>query len=112
MTLETEYRVGLGPVHLAIQIGNAQAGRSSVRLGDERLALGAVEDLFLGDGPALVGRRLQIRTIVNDINPHTDDAVVRYALRGGASDKTIDLEAPAPVPGGEVTFTVLIVFAA
>jgi hypothetical protein len=97
-----EYVPGPGPLLLTVVVGDGQVGGSAVSLDGAALAEpGPVEALPLGDGPALRGRELLVRTGVLDVNALSDRTSVTYVLapRGATSGN------PGAAPGRAFTAT-------
>lgn len=101
-----DYRIVCGdPVTLEIDVLKDQVGGSVVEY------RGSVEDyrdpheLETGDGVELC----HTRTVVRDVNPATDDTLVRYRLSGGVEDETHEYPARA-TEGGLVTYRITFVF--
>lgn len=108
--LDTTYEVGEGAVRLTITIGNAQFGSSLVRLGEEELGLGAIENLTLGDGPELAGQTLFVKSVVTDISDKTNRTSIRYVLTGGLAERVFDLSATVPEEGASIIYRATIRF--
>lgn len=108
--LDTTYQVGEGAVHLDVIIGNAQFGSSLVRLGEEELGLGAIENLKLGNGPDLAGQTLFIKSVVTDISDKTNLTSIRYILKGGPAERVFDLSATVPEEGASIIYRATIQF--
>jgi|GEM_PF-4861885 len=86
--IEAQYHVVDGrEVALSVRIGNSQMGGSVALLDGAEIARGPIERLILGDGQVLRGRKLEIRTVVADINPSTNNLLVTYVLEGGTVDQ-------------------------
>jgi hypothetical protein len=101
--LISDYPVSTGEVRLKIVIGDAQIGSSVVKLGRKVIARGDIDNLLVGNGPELPGRKLNIKTMVNDVNPQTDRTDVLYIVKGGAHDNEWVCSYTAP-QGGEVVY--------
>lgn len=91
--VQRDYRVAQGTVMLDITIGEAQIGASAVFLDELMIATGKVDDLKIGPGSILKGRRLSIRSIVSDVNPNTNRTAVTYDLSGGEEPLSVTLTA-------------------
>lgn len=65
--------------------------------------------VLLGRGDSLVGRALEVSTVINDTRGAARLLAVRVALTGRA--ETIDIVHPAP-PGGRAAYSVLVLFSA
>ena len=86
-TLTAAYRVAEGEVRLRVQIGNGQAGWTSVMMVPEVAAEGEACDVTLGRGADLVGRTVICRTTIRDVQPATNHASVTYFFSGGRQPK-------------------------
>jgi hypothetical protein len=105
----------IGPaetVRLAVEIGNGQAGGTSV------LFRGRITEIP-GDGSADFGSAgdvlrfgiLHCVTNVKDVNEATNRTSVRYTLAGGAEDQRFDYAVEVPAEGEWAQYTVDFVFA-
>lgn len=80
-----DHAPGNSPVTLTVKIGDGQVGGSVVRLNGKQIGnVGTIRDLPIGDGPALVGQELTVRTGVLDINDAANSTTVTYDLNGAA----------------------------
>lgn len=108
--LETEYQVGTDDVFLLVTIGEGNLGRTLVQLDDTDPTLGDIKRLKIGAGDALAGKKLLVRTMVNDVNDMTNHVDVRYELLGGKNNQTFDLEGTVDEEGGSLTFEATFTF--
>jgi hypothetical protein len=65
--------------------------------------------VVLGRGGSLVGRALEVSTVISDTRGTARLLAVHVALTGRA--QTIDIVHPAP-PGGRAAYSVLVLFSA
>jgi hypothetical protein len=84
--LNTTYTTGTKDIKLTVTIGDAQIGQSVALLDDVELGRGDIDGLLVGNGPAVKGKKLIIKTLVTDVNPRTNDMSVTYELSGGKID--------------------------
>lgn len=110
--LDTEYHIAADDVWLVVTIGEGQHGRTLVQLDDTRLKLGDVRRLKIGPGADLAGKKLLVRTMINDVNDMTNFAGVRYELQGGKANETFDLDGTVDEEGASVTFEATFTFKA
>lgn len=102
----TEYRVVDQPVRLTVTIGDAQMGASRVQINGDQITTGAVADLVIGNGPAVAGRTLRIKTVVTDVNNRTNNTDVRYDITGGRSNLYFCLGTVVDEEGDSVVYLV------
>ncbi len=109
---DEEYAVAEARVTLSIVYGDAQLGSSLVKLDDERLAKGSdITDLSIGDGPAIAGKKLRLKSVVTDVNDMTNHTSVTYVLKGGKEDRefsydcTVQQEGDSAIYRGTIGFT-------
>lgn len=85
-----DYNVGAGAgdVRLALTIGEGQFGTSRVKLNEKELvtASGPIS-LRIGKRSEVKGKKLFVRSIVNDVNTLTNRMSVTYRLTGGTSER-------------------------
>ena len=88
--LNESYSVGVGDVFLSVTIGEGQNGTSSVYLDENRLvsACNHIGLLLVGNGTAVQGKTLLVRSVVNDVSAMTNRMSVTYMLKGGVTDQT------------------------
>jgi len=110
-TMSDVYEIVAGQkVFLTVMIGDADVGGSVVELDGDRILKGDVDNQDLGDGNGLKGKKLRIKTVVVDVNPHTNNTSVTYSLKGGARPKEWPLSEPVSNEGdamkydGEISF--------
>jgi hypothetical protein len=83
ITHRSTYHVGAGQVHLTVTIGEGQFGSSTVVAGDTVFDHERRFDRDIDLGPALVGKKLTIVSVVTDTNPQTNRTSMTYQLHGG-----------------------------
>ena len=73
---------------LSVTIGEGQLGATFVFRGDEILVQGgvAIGQLNLGRGGALVGTKISVESLVNDVVSQNNHMSVSYVVRNGASE--------------------------
>ena len=73
---------------LSVMIGEGQLGATFVFRGDDILVQGgiAIGQLNLGRGVALVGTKISVESLVNDVVSESNRMSVRYVVRNGASE--------------------------
>ena len=73
---------------LSVMIGEGQLGATFVFRGDDILVQGgiAIGQLNLGPGIALVGTKISVESLVNDVVSESNRMSVRYVVRNGASE--------------------------
>ena len=98
IAVEKGYAVGPGTVRLTVIVGDRQYGSSIVFLGDELIANGDIDEIPLGEGPALEGKSVSVYTVVTDIRNKKTDMSVTWILTGGA--KTLKIEKDATTAKG------------
>ena len=81
-----DYEVATRIVRLGVIIGDAQIGASIVKLESAEIAKGEIDNVPVGKGPAIEGKRLFIKTVVTDVNDATNSTSVTYRLTGGTGD--------------------------
>lgn len=83
ITHRSMYKVGDGQVRLTVTIGEGQFGSSTVVVGDTVFDHERRFDRDIGVGPALIGKKLIIVSVVTDTHPQTNRTSMTYQLRGG-----------------------------
>lgn len=81
---KTTYKVASTDVLVTVIIGEQQLGTSIARLDGKVLKEGAIKKLRVGKGPALVGAKLTIKSVVTDSNDMTNRTSTTINLEGGA----------------------------
>lgn len=107
VTTNESYSVGAGSdtVVLAVVIGEGQIGTSRVRLdGAELVTATGPITVAVGKPATVKGKRLFIRSIINDVNSLTNRMSVTYRLTGGAAPRQSIANANAPNEGDVLVF--------
>jgi hypothetical protein len=102
--VKKDYTVAEGDVRLTVTVGDKQVGASSVFLDQTLVAMGSIEDLFLGHGKDLVNRVLKIKTVVTDVSDTHNHTSTTYQLTGGAVPSEDRLQEDADQDGGTVRY--------
>jgi hypothetical protein len=73
---------------LSVTIGEGQLGATFVFRGDEILVQGgvAIGQLNLGRGDGLVGSKISVESLVNDVVSENNRMSVRYVVHNGTSE--------------------------
>src|SRR5689334_16684509 len=99
------------PVSLDVVIGDAQAGSTTIYLGNHLLANGpGVNKLTLGNRHALKNKRLVVSTIVLDVQPNTNRTSVSLSLAGGGGVGQNWKDEEEAKPNGVVTHLAIVDF--
>lgn len=69
---------------LTVTFGDGQKGHSSLKTINGKYITGKVENLNIGHGEQLKGKKMLISSIVTDVNPHTNWMSVTYFINGSA----------------------------
>ena len=107
-----DYKVGTKDVFLSLEIGKGQTGTTEVLLGTKPIvtASGDIGSLFIGTGAELVGKKLNGRSIINDVMSAHNDMSVEYQLRGGTRAQNFDAEGSVPTNGMPLRFRATFTF--
>ena len=107
-----DYRVGTKDVFLSVEIGKGQTGTTEVLLGTKPIvtASGDIGGLFVGTGTEMVGKKLHVRSIINDVMSVHNEMSVQYQLRGGAKPQDFDAEGSVPTNGMPLRFRATFTF--
>lgn len=98
-------------VLLSLMIGNAQYGLSDVRKNGTLLVRDVrIVEQPLGTGADLAKSTVIVRTIVNDINPSSNKAIVSYMLAGGPQPTAFQLTDEVEAHGEHLYFRVELDF--
>ncbi len=109
--IERNYQVdGPGPIMLSIVIGDAQIGGSGVKLEDKLIGKGTINHFPIGTPAEVRGKKLNIRTVVADVNPNTNHTSVTYILTGGIDEADFTLLFDAPHDKDAVPYTAVFTF--
>ena len=93
IAVEKVYAVGSGTVRLTVIVGDRQYGSSMVFLGKELVANGDIDEVPLGEGSALAGRRVSVYTVVTDVRNKKNEMSVTWILTGGAEPLKVEKDA-------------------
>jgi len=108
---EIAYQVADDPITLSVIIGQAQLGRSVVKLEGEEIKRGInIRQAELAVGAELVGKVMTIKSVVTDVNDKTNRLSVRYELAGGPEPLVEDVEAIVEQEGDSAIFRMTITF--
>ncbi|UCD25332.1 MAG: hypothetical protein JSW51_05275 [Gemmatimonadota bacterium] len=108
---EITYKVADDPVTLSVIIGQAQLGRSVVKLEGELIRRGIdIRQAEIAPGSELLGKILTIKSVVTDVNDKTNRLSVRYELAGGQEPLTEDVETIVELEGDSAIFRMTITF--
>lgn len=107
-----DYKVGEGDVSLSLRIGEGQTGTTEVFLGTTPLVTvsGDIGNLRIGKGPELVGKKLNVRSIINDVMSNTNRMAVSYELRGGTRARNFDADGEVATNGALLRFRAVFTF--
>ena len=78
--LRADYEVDSKPVKLTIIVGDAQIGSSVVALEKSEKGRGDIDDLPIGPGPKVRGKKLKTKSVVTDVNDMTNRTSVTYRV--------------------------------
>jgi hypothetical protein len=85
----TMYQTAAGTVLLTVVVGEGQDGLSRVTLDGAELAMSeTIQQLEIGEGPELIGKKLKVTTSVTARNPNSRRTIVTYTLEGGAAQRS------------------------
>lgn len=108
-----DYTVAAGPITISIAIGDGQIGGSALWLDGTAIGpQGAIANVKIGNGPALVGKKLSAKTLVAPVNADTNFTSVTYTLAGGAAHPPFTFSHELQSPGDGVQYAVTINFVA
>jgi hypothetical protein len=107
-----DYKVGDGDVFLSLFIGEGQTGTTEVFLGTRPLVTlsGHFGNLFIGKGPDLVGKKLQVRSVINDVISAHNLMSVTYELRGGTRARSFEADGEVATNGSLLRFRATFTF--
>jgi hypothetical protein len=101
-----------GRVTLTVTIGDGQLGGSSLALEGEPLEpVGDIVDAVIGTASKLRGKRLEVRTLVADINLQSNLTEVTYDFTG-VKERSQTLQHRVQEHGNAVIYIVTVVFEA
>jgi len=108
---EIAYQVAGDPITLSVIIGQAQLGRSVVKLEGEVVRRGInIRRAEIAAGGELTGKVLTIKSVVTDVNDKTNRLSVRYELDGGPEPLVEDVETIVEQEGDSAIFRMTITF--
>lgn len=85
------YVVRNRPVTLGVRIGQGQLGSTTVFRDKQELAsAGGVLRVLLGEGRDLVGSKVRIDSVVQDVLAPTNRMTVEYVLEGGTTRQVFE----------------------
>lgn len=103
--LETHYRIGSGPVHATVFVGEAQRGTWSLSVDGVDIERGkAPKRVEVGRGASLAGKTLTIEVMVTDTNPFTNHTSVLITIEGGSEGKSSHLQHTVSEEGRSVFY--------
>jgi hypothetical protein len=107
-----DYKVGEGDVFLSMRIGEGQTGTTEVLLGTTPLVTvsGDIGSLRIGSGADLAGKKLNVRSIINDVMSNTNRMAVTYELRGGTRARNFDADGEVATNFGLLRFRAVFTF--
>jgi hypothetical protein len=109
--VSTNYPVTDGQnVRLHVNIGDGQAGGSSVFLGPDMITAGHEIDVDLGPGERLRGMLLVISSTVVDVQPATNRVSTFVDLTGGNPPSLPIAQADVVTDGGTADFLTVVRF--
>ena len=109
-SMELTYPVGGTRVFLNIDVGVAQIGRSEIKVDDKVVPVGGTQPYDLGPAASLAGKRLEVATIVTDVNTMTNKIAVRYRLSGGPNELPWTVTNPVRNEGNSRVFRTSVQF--
>jgi hypothetical protein len=108
---EIAYKVADEVVTLSVIIGQAQLGRSVVKLEGEEIKRGInIRRAEIAVGSELTGKALTIKSVVTDVNDKTNRLSVHYELDGGPEPLVEDISTIVEQEGDSAIFRMTITF--
>ena len=109
-----DYKVGDRDVFLSLSIGEGQTGTTEVFLGTKPLvtASGDFGNLLIGNGQDLIGKKLSVRSIVNDVMSHHNRMSVTYHFKGGTKARNFVADGEVATNGSLLRFRGTFTFVA
>jgi hypothetical protein len=104
IAVEKDYAVGPGTIRLTVIVGDRQYGSSMVFVGKEMIANGDIDEIPLGEGPDLIGKRVSVYTVVTDVRNKRTDMSVTWVLTGGAENLRVEKDATTAKKFGSQMF--------
>jgi len=108
ITFDTQFLVSTNDIFLTIVIGNANPGSSTVRLGDDVIKDGIVENFNIGNGSSLKGKKLIILTTVQDFLINSNLTSVTFVLDDGVTTKKYFLDGTVDVDKDKIDYKINI----
>jgi hypothetical protein len=107
-----DYKIGEGEIFLSLRIGEGQTGTTEVLLGTRPILTvsGDIGNLFIGKGPDVAGRKLQVRSIINDVMAQHNRMSVTYELRGGTRARKFEADGEVATNGSLLRFRATFTF--
>ena len=105
------YRLGdKGNVTIAVTIGDAQVGETTLQLEGATTHLPTASTFPLGSADSLRDGILHTSTTVTDVNPATNRTEVTLHLAGGAADRDYTYQLEVADPSGSAQFLIDFIF--
>lgn len=95
-----------GTVRISVSVGDGNTGGILVTLAGEDLKLGndTLDDVNVGESPAIDGEDLVVFTSVSHVNPQSLRTSVSHTLSGGRRSRRVVLKAAAQQPGDVIEY--------
>lgn len=97
-------------VHLTINVGDGQMGTSAVVLDGTPVGIGQIKRLKLGQGAALRGKKMRIKTVVTDVNDRTNRTSVNHILEGGKATLPVKMSGQVDDEGDSINYFLHVEF--
>lgn len=109
-----DYKVAEGDVFLSFSIGEGQTGTTEVFLGTKTLltASGDFGELLIGNGQDLIGKKLIVRSIINDVMSNHNKMSVTYRFKGGTRARNFEADGEVATNGSLLRFRGTFTFVA
>jgi hypothetical protein len=108
-SMQVDYKVvAANNVVLTITFGNGQLGASTIT--GANAIVGEVKNWTVGKGDDLRGKKIDIHSVLTDVNASTNRLNGDYALTGGDHPQTISLESTVENQGDSDRFHVTVNF--
>jgi hypothetical protein len=102
--LNEDYAVAANDVLLTVEYGYAQIGGGVAKLDGREIAASPITNQVVGNGAALKGKKLLVKSVVADANDTTNKVSVVYKLTGGQQDQTFISEGEVEDDGDPMAF--------
>ena len=89
---------------LTVEYGYGQIGGSVAKLEGQEIAASPITGKVIGNGAALKGKKLLVKTVVADSSSDTNNVSVVYKLAGGQQDQTFISEGVVQDDGDPMAF--------